>query len=63
MTQEEFDKQTFKCGTVIIYNDDGKEYDLISVNFDERLIGFGKDKRLHDDIFWARCENVTIAYK
>lgn len=57
MTQEEFGMIKFKAGMKAIIN--GKEKDVISVDFDQSLIGLeieGDD----ENIDWVRCENCEI---
>lgn len=57
MTIEDFDKTAFRAGMKVEYK--GKNYDLSSVNFEEKLIGFDVDES-DDDPMWARCENVQL---
>lgn len=53
MTQEEFNNIKFTFGMIAEYK--GKTYYIVTVNFEEHLIG------LYDsDIIWARCENCRI---
>jgi len=62
MTIEEFDKTGFtgqmKCRYKL------QEYDIISVDFEEKLIAINEAKRFdYEDCFqpdWKRCENITI---
>lgn len=57
MTQEEFEKRKWKAGMKAIIN--GKEKNIISVDFEQNLIGLeieGDD----EEIDWVRCENCEI---
>ncbi len=62
MTAEEFDKTGFtgqmKCRYKL------QEYDIISVDFEERLFGIDESETYEDEGFfglhWKRCENITI---
>jgi len=62
MTFEEFDKTGFTGRMKCEYK--GKEYDIISVDFEERIIGINEfdsfDDNGSDDLDWKRCENITI---
>lgn len=58
MTIDEFDKTGFTGQMKCEYK--GKEYDIISVDFEEKLIGIfeiGIDQEVLD---WKRCENITL---
>ena len=57
MTIEQFDKTGFIGRQRVEY--DGKEYDLHSVDFKEKLfqIDYWNDE---DDLKWVRCENVKL---
>ena len=55
MTREEFNIMQFGADMEISYK--GNHYQLISVDFDEGLIGYEIGD---NDISWARCESVTI---
>jgi hypothetical protein len=63
MTIEEFNKLRFGAGDQVIFK--GEIYDLVSVDFEEALIGI--DERLvgseEDDISWKRCENCELVKK
>lgn len=56
MTIEQFDLTGFTGNMQVEY--DGETYDLMSVNFQERLIAFNIDT--DDDLCWVRCENVRL---
>ena len=62
MTTEQFDKTGFTGGMKCEYK--GKEYDIISVDFEERIIAINEldsfDDNGSDDLDWKRCENITI---
>lgn len=40
---------------------DGGEYDLVSVDFQEKLIAIDEFGEGHD-VTWKRCENVEVVY-
>lgn len=57
MTNQEFVTFKFKAGQKVLYK--GKEYDLVSVDFEEQLVGFfynNGDEQLN----WVRYENCEI---
>ena len=54
MTKKQFEIQKWKSGMKAKYH--GGEFDIISVNFEEKLIGLD-DK---DEICWVRCENIEL---
>lgn len=62
MTIEEFDKTGFTGGMKCVHK--GKEYEIISVDFEERIIAinefdiFGDNGA--DDLDWKRCENIEL---
>jgi len=59
MNFDEFDNYQFGAGIAAKYK--GKEYTVISVDFNERLFGLLLDCcHDDDDLMWVRCENVTI---
>jgi len=61
MTAREFDKTGFTGQMKCIFQ--GKEYQVASVDFEERLIGILEmisGAESEDDISWKRCENITI---
>jgi len=62
MTIEEFDKTGFTGQMKCEYK--GKEYDIISVDFEERIIAINETQSFDDDgrdeLDWKRCENITI---
>jgi len=60
MTIDQFNNSRFGANDKVIYN--GQKYDIISVDFEEALIGIdekipGSDE---DDISWKRCENCEL---
>lgn len=60
MTIDEFNKTKWLAGMTAKYHGDNKFYHVAAVNFSEMLVGLlglGQDK---SEIYWARCENVTI---
>lgn len=54
MTIPEFRAFKFKAGDQFLYQ--GKVYDLITVDFQEDLIGLDIDGTVQ----WVRCENVKL---
>jgi len=62
MTIEQFDNTGFtgqmKC------NYKGKEYEIISVDFEERIIAINETQSFDDDgfdeLYWKRCENIEL---
>ena len=71
MTIQEFDKEfnntKWKVGMKAIYND--KEFDISSVDFDEKLVGLEEgewdtdekmNKYWNGKIKWVRCENIKL---
>lgn len=60
MTIEQFEKTAFSINTKVIWN--GKVYDVISVDFDENLIGINEfpDPLNGTVASWKRCENCEI---
>lgn len=62
MTIEEFDKTGFTGQMKCEYK--GKEYDIISVDFEERIIAIDETGTYEYDgengLDWKRCENITI---
>ena len=60
MTIEEFNKIKFGAGMKAKYKD--YIYGIVSVNFEESLLGLADDD-VHDDdddLIWVRCENAEI---
>ena len=57
MTIEQFDLTGFTGNQKVEY--DGKQYDLYSVDFQEKLlaINYWNDE---NDLKWVRCENVKL---
>ena len=63
MTIEEFDKTGFTWRMKCEYK--GKEYEIISVDFEERIIGIFEIDDPRDpeaNIDWKRCENVKLLH-
>lgn len=61
MTLEQFKNNTFSANTRVEY--DNGIYDVISVDFEEMLIGlemFPDEENDSDKIRWVRCENCEI---
>lgn len=57
MTVEEFNQRRYGAGMKCLYK--GQELDIVSVDFEEALIGLeieGDDENIN----WVRCENVEI---
>lgn len=52
-----FDKFKWTAKLVAVY--EGNEYDVVSVDFKERLVGIS-DTDDREDLFWVRCENMEI---
>jgi len=65
MTQEEFDNTGFTGGMKCEFK--GKEYEIISVDFEERIIAIDETGTYEFDgkngLSWKRCENVTLINK
>jgi hypothetical protein len=61
MTIEEMNKTEFTAGMKVNYK--GETQDLISVNFEEHLIGIGNAEDVDSEIDWVRCENVSLEVK
>lgn len=62
MTIEEFEKTAFSVNTKVKYKD-GNIYNVVSVDFDENLIGiemFPHNEEINNAIRWVRCENCEI---
>lgn len=62
MTQEEFDSKAWGCGINAVYM--GALYAVVSVNFQEKLVGLYDALSAKDcedgDVIWVRCENVEV---
>ena len=58
MTIEQFKEQPFISGMLAEYK--GEKYEIISVNFDEALIGLVEVGQDIEFINWVRCENCNI---
>lgn len=65
MTIQEFDNTRFCAGMRVEYR--GKEYVIMSVDFQERTIGIVWDEIENDETFdvdyeirWVRCENCKL---
>jgi hypothetical protein len=56
MTKEQFEKQEWKSGMKAKYH--GGEFDIVTVNFEESLVGLGDDKS--EEVNWVRCENIEV---
>lgn len=62
MTIEEFDNYRFGAGMKVKYKH--CVYDVVTVNFGERLFGLGDDSCEDDeDLTWVRCENAEVIKK
>jgi hypothetical protein len=57
MTIEEFNNMKFCGGMRVLYN--GKDYDIVSVDFEEALIGI-EEIEGGEDLSWKRCENCIL---
>lgn len=57
MTITQFDNEVFKFTSRCIY--DGKDEDILSVDFKEKLIGI-QDPFSKKKIKWVRCENCKM---
>lgn len=64
MTIEEFDKQNWGA-KMKIKHVNGKEYDVVTVDFKEKLIGTENDALGSEEekIMWVRCESCTLINK
>lgn len=60
MTIEEFNRTGWKINVTAKYHGDGKTYPVLSVDFGEQLVGLKGAGGVEDEIYWARCENVTL---
>ena len=58
MTREEFNSTQFGANMEISYK--GNHYQLISVDFEEGLVGYDMGEEYSGDLCWARCESVEI---
>ena len=58
MTIDEFQSTTFSGGMRIKYS--GQVYDVVSVDFLEKLFGFILEGGDLNNLSWARCENVEF---
>ena len=61
MTIQEFDNTGFTGNMRCLYK--GKEYDIYSVDFEERLIAISESNQEVDIdtlLDWKRCENVEL---
>jgi len=56
MKIEEFNKTRFGVKTIIKYK--GEQFNVFSVDFEEKLIGFVENK--DEQLTWIRCENCEI---
>lgn len=62
MTQKQFDEQQWSTGMQCHYK--GHTYDIVSVDFVERLVSIiNPDSEDNDDAYWVRCENVEIIHE
>jgi hypothetical protein len=57
MTIDQFDCMSFKSDMKAMY--DGQEFDVVSVDFEEKLIGL-EDPEFPEETKWVRCENCQI---
>lgn len=55
MTQEEFSKTGWGANMKCTYK--GAEYNIVSVNFQEKLVALECGE---DDEIWVRCENIEF---
>ncbi len=61
MTLEAFNKWNFKKDQVAFYHKNDKKYRVVSVDFEENLVGINATSDIDGEICkWVRCENVTI---
>ena len=58
MTIEEFNNKSFGANMKVAHR--GVIYDLVSVDFEEALIGYDMGDDSDNDVCWARCENCTL---
>ncbi len=58
MTIEEFDRTKFTVRMTVIYLNN--RYNIIAVNFQEKLLGLADKDYEPNDITWARCESVML---
>lgn len=68
MTREEFNQTRFGCGMIIFHAPTNKAYHVVSVDFEEQLIGVDEREYFCQPIFedediaikWMRCEHCEI---
>ncbi len=60
MTIDQFNNTGWTCGMTAEYHGDRKTYAIIAVDFGEQLVGLKGAGSAPEEIYWARCENITL---
>lgn len=61
MTLDQFNATGWTAGMKAQYHGDNQTYPVLAVDFAEQLIGLkGVVQNDPDEIYWARCENITL---
>jgi hypothetical protein len=60
MTLDQFNAARWTAGMLALYHGDNTAYPVLGVDFAEQLVGLKGAQRDCGEIFWARCENVTV---
>lgn len=58
MSIEEFDTTGFTGGMKVLYKN--QQYDIVMVDFEEKLIGINEIQNIDDSCDWKRCENIEL---
>jgi len=58
MTLIQFEETAWKAEMTAKYL--GKEYDVVSVNLKEAIVGLAEKQSDDDDPMWVRCENIEL---
>ena len=60
MTQDEFDSTRWGADMAALYHRDNETHDVVSVDFQEKLVGLEGVTAGSDEPNWVRCENITL---
>lgn len=60
MTIDAFNATGWTNGMTAKYHGDDKTYPVVGVDFGEQLVGLKGAGGDADELYWARCENVTL---
>jgi hypothetical protein len=60
LRRRRFSRTGFHAGMRARYDFDGATYNVIAVNFPERLLGLRAEHDDPDDVFYVRAENADI---